>query len=159
MTTLKEDLLPLQRALRALDDAQKRLKEFARVWSVAENEAFTEKTTSARELIRKARKRCGEIAQAAARVPSGSIEDGLGTGGRRKKIAVSNSVLTAILWQKMRRCPDCPKGGIPIAIVSAGRSDWKALISPRVARSHPRCAERVAEAERGLRRSYTLSKR
>jgi hypothetical protein len=69
---------------------------------------------------------------------------------------VSNGVLTTIVWRKMRTCPECPQA-IPIAIMPVGRSDWKALTSPRVVRAYPLCAKRVEEVEGELRKIYGLA--
>jgi hypothetical protein len=74
------------------------------------------------------------------------------------KLIVSNSVLTTIFWRKMRTFAECPQKGIPIAIVPAGRSGWKALTSPQVVRSYPLCAKRVEEVQKELSRIYGLAK-
>ena len=73
------------------------------------------------------------------------------------KVMVSNAVLTTIFWRKMRRCPGCPEA-VPIAIIPVGRSGWKALTSPRVVRSYPRCAKRVEQVEQELWDIYALAK-
>jgi hypothetical protein len=69
------------------------------------------------------------------------------------KVIVLNSVLTTIIWRKMRTCPECPNG-IPIAIVPIGRSRWKALTAPQIVRSYPLCAKRVEEVQKELAKIY-----
>ena len=73
------------------------------------------------------------------------------------KVIVSNDTLTTIFWGKMRKCPGCPEA-VPIAIIPVGRSGWKALTSPRVVRSYPLCAKRVARIEKELGSIYALAK-
>ncbi|MEA2836360.1 MAG: hypothetical protein QOD89_910 [Bradyrhizobium sp.] len=74
-----------------------------------------------------------------------------------KKTIVSNGVLTMIFWRKMQTYTECP-AAIPIAIVPVGRSGWKALTSPKIARSYPRCARRVEKAQKQLQQIYALAR-
>jgi hypothetical protein len=48
-TTKNEDLLPLDRAFRALEDAHKSFKEFSKKETVQSNVAVTDPVTSARK--------------------------------------------------------------------------------------------------------------
>jgi hypothetical protein len=76
-----------------------------------------------------------------------------------KKKTVSNGDLTAIFFRKMRAYSECPKSGIPIAIVPVGRrKDWKAMTAPYVVRRHPLCAERVENVEKELQKIYGLER-
>jgi hypothetical protein len=74
-----------------------------------------------------------------------------------KRIVVSNEMLTAIFWRKMRTYPGCSQG-VPIAIVPDRRSGWKALTAPYVVSRYPLLAKRVGEAENELRKKYALAK-
>jgi hypothetical protein len=93
-----------------------------------------------------------EVLTAAVELPLESASP----GGKRK--TVSNGELTAIFWRKMRTCRECPKRSIPIAILPVGRSGWKALTTPKVARDYPLCAKRVGEAVKELQKIYRLAK-
>ena len=73
------------------------------------------------------------------------------------KIVVSNEMLTAIFWRKMRTYPGCSQG-VPIAIVPDRRFSWKALTAPYVVRRYPLWAKRIEEAENELRKMYALAK-
>jgi hypothetical protein len=53
----QEDKLPLERALRALEDARQSLKKFAATVSVAENEALHEELRIVRHKAKKLRER------------------------------------------------------------------------------------------------------
>lgn len=76
-----------------------------------------------------------------------------------KKITVSNGDLTTIFYRKMRTCPECPSTGTPIAIVPGGRrSEWKVLTAPYVINRYPRCAKRVEQVEKELRKIYALAR-
>jgi hypothetical protein len=58
----REDKLPLERALRALEDVHKSLKEFSKQRSVAENAALTALTKTTRHKAKKLRKLTTELA-------------------------------------------------------------------------------------------------
>jgi hypothetical protein len=55
-TAIKEDALPLQRALRALEDARKSLKAFARTASVEADASLATTVKSLRRQVKKARR-------------------------------------------------------------------------------------------------------
>jgi len=61
-TSIKEDALPLQRALRALDDARKSLKAFSRTQSVEADASLATSVKSLRRKIRKAHKLGKQVA-------------------------------------------------------------------------------------------------
>jgi hypothetical protein len=58
----REDKLPLERALRALEDVHQSLKEFSKVDSVAKSEAFAAEVKSVRHNAKKLRKRANTLA-------------------------------------------------------------------------------------------------
>ncbi len=60
---VKEDVLPLQRALRALDDAKRSLKLFSQTDSAEESPALSASVDELRRKVRKARKLAREIGQ------------------------------------------------------------------------------------------------
>ena len=60
---VKEDVLPLQRALRALDDAHRSLKQFSQTGSVGGDAALSESVLQLRGKVKKVRKRAREIAE------------------------------------------------------------------------------------------------
>jgi hypothetical protein len=74
-----------------------------------------------------------------------------------KRIVVSNEMLTAIFWRKMRTYPGCAQG-VPIAIVPDRRFGWKALTAPYIVRRYPLLAKRVGQAQNELRKMYALAK-
>jgi hypothetical protein len=74
------------------------------------------------------------------------------------KMFVSNRELTRLFWQKLRTYPECSHG-FPIAIVPDSRLGWKALTAPYVIKRYPRCARRVEQAQRELRKIYGLKGR
>lgn len=57
-TEKQEDRLPLERALRALEDAHKSLKAFSTKDSVANNNALRAEVKTARHKAKKLRERC-----------------------------------------------------------------------------------------------------
>jgi hypothetical protein len=61
-TALQEDALPLQRALRALEDARKSLKTFSRTESVEHDPALAASLDALRRKVRKARKLGKQVA-------------------------------------------------------------------------------------------------
>jgi hypothetical protein len=61
-TAVKEDALPLQRALRALDDARKALKAFSQTRSVETDASLAMSVDALRRKVRKARKLGKEVA-------------------------------------------------------------------------------------------------
>jgi hypothetical protein len=58
----REDKLPLERALRALEDVHKSLKEFSKTDTIARNDAFAEEVKSVRHNAKKLRKRANTLA-------------------------------------------------------------------------------------------------
>jgi hypothetical protein len=60
---IKEDVLPLQRALRALDDAKRSLKQFSQTGSAEASQALSASVDDLRHQVKKARKLGREIAQ------------------------------------------------------------------------------------------------
>jgi hypothetical protein len=58
----REDKLPLERALRALEDVHKSLKEFSRKPSVVENAALNAEIETVRHKAKKLRQRTTELA-------------------------------------------------------------------------------------------------
>ena len=60
---VKEDILPLQRALRALDDAKSSLKQFSQTGSAEASHALAASVDDLRRKVKKARKLGQEIAQ------------------------------------------------------------------------------------------------
>lgn len=60
---VKEDVLDLQRALRALDDAKASLKKFSRTGSVEASQALSASVDELRRKVKKAHKLGREIAQ------------------------------------------------------------------------------------------------
>jgi hypothetical protein len=74
------------------------------------------------------------------------------------KVLVSNSELTSIFSRKMRSYPECGHG-VPFAIVPDSRLGWKALAAPYVINRYPRCAKRVEQAQKELRKIYALKGR
>jgi hypothetical protein len=62
ISPLREDKLPLERALRALEDVHKSLKEFSKQRSVAENAALNGLTKTTRHKAKKLRKLTTELA-------------------------------------------------------------------------------------------------
>jgi len=60
---VKEDILPLQRALRALDDAKRALKQFSKTGSAEADPALSESVKLLRGKVKKARNRARTIAQ------------------------------------------------------------------------------------------------
>jgi hypothetical protein len=60
---VKEDVLALQRALRALDDAKASLKQFSQTGSVEASQALSASVDELRRKVKKARKLGREIAQ------------------------------------------------------------------------------------------------
>jgi hypothetical protein len=62
-TEVKEDIMPLQRALRALDDAKRSLKQFSQTRSVEKSQALAASVDELRHKVKKARKLGQEIGQ------------------------------------------------------------------------------------------------
>jgi hypothetical protein len=60
---IKEDVLPLQRALGALDDAKRSLKHFSQTDSVKADPALVESVDRLRSKVKKARNQTRTIAQ------------------------------------------------------------------------------------------------
>jgi hypothetical protein len=60
---VKEDVLPLQRALRALDDAKRALKQFSQTGSVEADSALSESVERLRGKVKKSRNRARAIAE------------------------------------------------------------------------------------------------
>jgi hypothetical protein len=60
---VKEDVLPLQRALRALDDAKRALKQFSQTGSVEADPALSESVERLRGKVKKSRNRARAIAE------------------------------------------------------------------------------------------------
>jgi hypothetical protein len=58
----REDKLPLERALRALEDVHQSLKEFAQADSVTKNDAFAADLKTVRHKVKKLRKRAIALA-------------------------------------------------------------------------------------------------
>jgi hypothetical protein len=58
----REDKLPLDRALRALEDVHKSLKEFSQTDTVAKNNALKAETKTVRHKVRKLRERATALA-------------------------------------------------------------------------------------------------
>jgi hypothetical protein len=59
-SAFKEDALPLQRALRALDDARKSLKAFSQTQSVEADASLAEAVKALRRQVKKARRLANE---------------------------------------------------------------------------------------------------
>jgi hypothetical protein len=62
-STVKEDMLPLQRALRALEDAKNSLKDFAAQTSVVEDDELSEAVRKLRDGLKKSRKSAKAISE------------------------------------------------------------------------------------------------
>src|SRR5262245_38550929 len=63
---IKEDVLPLQRALRALDDAKRSLKQFSQTRSAKADPALVQSVDWLRSKVKKARNRTRTIVQRCA---------------------------------------------------------------------------------------------
>lgn len=62
MRSKREDRLPLERALRALEDVHQSLKEFSATDSVKDNDAFAAELQQVRHKAKKVRKRAKTLA-------------------------------------------------------------------------------------------------
>jgi hypothetical protein len=62
-TEVKEDVLPLQRALRSLEDAKLSLKQFSQTGSVGKDQALAESVSELRRKLKKSRKLAKDIAE------------------------------------------------------------------------------------------------
>jgi hypothetical protein len=60
---MKEDVVPMQRALRALDDAKRSLKQFGQTGSVTKDPALSDNLDLVRRKVKKARKLAQGIAE------------------------------------------------------------------------------------------------
>jgi hypothetical protein len=75
------------------------------------------------------------------------------------KTKISNTDLTALFAERLKRFSECPDG-IMIAIVPSNASEagWSAVVNSAQRMQHPRCARRIQIVENQLREIYVLAK-